>query len=260
MNPMTYLRGLYRDYDLGGDPIVIGGCERSGTTLVCSVVSAHPRVLTIPYETWGLAYGPEAGFEGPGPIRMSRIWKGLGTACRRPENDRWSEKTPANVFYFREILEHFGGAVRLVECIRDGRDVVTSVHPQDDEPWVPPDRWVSAVSVGLEVSDHPRVHTVRYEDIVRRPVPTIRSLYAFLELELEGDSETAKDSWTARWYERATVRWSTNLKGGAVGRIHSDSLQKWKRRDFPFRDRVGKLCADPRARSLLAEHGYLSDS
>ena len=35
-------------------PIVIGGCARSGTTLLLSVLSCHPNVYAIPVETQAL--------------------------------------------------------------------------------------------------------------------------------------------------------------------------------------------------------------
>ena len=51
-------------------PLIIGGCGRSGTTLLLSVLSAHPKVLAIPHETEAFcpgAYGAhvdlQASFE-----------------------------------------------------------------------------------------------------------------------------------------------------------------------------------------------------
>jgi hypothetical protein len=33
-------------------PIIIGGCARSGTTLLLSVLSCHPNIYAIPDETY----------------------------------------------------------------------------------------------------------------------------------------------------------------------------------------------------------------
>lgn len=253
MNVTSYVRGFYRMHRLREDPIVIGGCERSGTTLLRAVISAHPAVMTIPYETWGLAGGPKAGFESSTPIRVWRIWKGLGAATWKPGHERWAEKTPANIFYFEKILEHFRGSVHLIECVRDGRDVVTSIHPEDDAPWVPVERWIEAVEAGRELQDHPRVYTVRYEDLVERTLETIEDLYEFLGLPIEGEPE----AWISEWHQRAAVRSSQNLAGGRVGEIHSDSVRKWEQPDFPYTDRTKELVNRPRGRSCLEEHGYL---
>lgn len=248
MKPIAYIRGLWRCQSLGGDPVVIGGCERSGTTLVLSVLSAHPRVLAIPYETWALAWGPKAGLADSHEIRMRRIWRGIGVAQRRGGEDRWAEKSPANVFYFRKILGHFGGRVRCVEVVRDGRDVVTSIHPEEDGPWVPVERWVEAVKAGREVEDHPSVCTVRYEDLVMRPSPTMANLYGFLGLSVPGRARS--------WRERASVTTSPNLLGERVGRLRTSSVRKWERDNFGYLDRVRRLMRDRRARRLLKGLGY----
>lgn len=256
MDPVAYLRGFWRYQQLSRDPIVVGGCERSGTTLLLSVLSAHPSVLAIPYETWGLAWGPRTGFANSHRIRMSRIWRGLGVAQRAPAQDRWAEKSPANVFHFREILSYFDGDVQCLEVVRDGRDVVTSIHPADDEPWVPIERWIEAVDAGLSVAGRRAVTTVRYEDLVRRPIDTLYELCEALDLSAYGTARLSRRRSGPSWLENATVRRSENLVGRTVGRLRTDSVRKWTREGFPHSDRVEELVARPRARAPLREHGY----
>lgn len=183
--------------------------------------------------------------------------KGWDRQLGRATPKRWAEKTPANIFYFREMLEYFQGCVRLVECIRDGRDVVTSVHPKkDDEPWVPVNRWIDAVLAGRELRDHPNVCTIRYEDLVEHPMVTVKSLYEAIDLPTKTDAEGGATA-ISNWHERATVLSSENLVDRAVGDIHKKSLRKWEQPNFPFRDRIEQVVSNQEARDLLKEHGYL---
>ena len=111
-------------------PIVIGGCGRSGTSLLLSILSAHPHIAGIPEETY--AFCPDVwtpGAEGPGDLDMEVIGRHLAHLDPPASTTRWCEKTPKNVQVFGALLAHFGERVRLVHIVRDGRDVLTSRHP-----------------------------------------------------------------------------------------------------------------------------------
>lgn len=243
-------RGYRVSRRLSREPVVIGGCERSGTTLLQSILSAHPRIHAIAEETWALCHGPEAGFPGRRPIRPISLYVHLG---REPVSEaawRWSEKSPANVFYFGAILERFRERVRLIQIVRDGRDVVTSMHPDNpSDPWVPIERWVAAVEAGLPYLDHPRVLTLRYEDLVTSYEEQARRICAFLDEEFAPQMQD--------WRAHARIRGSRNLRGGQVKEIHAGSVRKFEAEDFPHGRLVERLTSDPRARRLLERHGFL---
>lgn len=255
-NPLPYACGLYRYHSLRGEPIVVGGCERSGTTLMQSILSAHPSILAIATETWAFAHGARAGFDDGRTFRPERLWKGLGQEPRAPSNTRWAEKSPANIFQFQEILDHFENRVRLIQLVRDGRDVVTSIHPDRQEPWVPVQRWIDAVSAGLRFRDHLNVMTVRYEDLVADSAATIASVLSFLGEDVPGATDAGRRSWLEGWHEHATMKSSRNLIGSRIGPVHSRSVRKWTRPGFPFRHRVDRLVADPLGEKLLRIYEY----
>ena len=94
----------------------------------------------------------------------------------------------------------FGGRVKLIQTVRDGRDVVTSMHPtrQENGFWISPERWVADVSAGLPYDRHPRVCVVRYEDLVMDYGKTIRRICNFLQEVCVPE--------VLNWHAHATVR------------------------------------------------------
>ena len=249
-NLRFYVAGYLESKRFARPPIIIGGCERSGTTLLQSILSAHPRIHAMADELWAFCYGPPAGFGGRRPIRLSRLYKYLGQYPIAHEARRWCEKSPANVFFFESILEHFDGRVQLIQIVRDGRDVVSSMHPGDpDKPWVPIRRWIAAVEAGLPYRAHDGVLTIRYEDLIADYMPTTQRICQFLDEEFTPE--------LTDWHANARVRSSVNLVGGAVGGIHTQSIRKFEAPDFPYRRIVEQLMAEPRARRLLEAYGYL---
>jgi hypothetical protein len=199
-------------------------------------------------ETWAFCHGPKAGFGGP-VIQPKRMQRRLGEGPRKPTATRWAEKSPANVFYFQEILAHFDD-VRLIHLIRDGRDVVTSMHPKrDDRPWVSPRRWVEAVTTGLAVDSDPRVLAVRYEDLVADCEKTMRRI-----LDHVGERPTHE---MRNWLEHSTIKRSGNLQGGAIMPVSMGSVRKFKQPGFKGQRYVEDLMRRSDAVSLLDRLGYL---
>jgi hypothetical protein len=233
-------------------PIVIGGCARSGTTLLLSVLSCHSRIFAIKKETYTLATAKgnrEPGTYPSRPLKLERLARQLEKAKARAPSSchRWCEKSPKNVLSFGAILEAFGENVRLIHMVRDGRDVVTSIHPGNPGRfWVSKDRWVLDVSVGLAFADHPQVLTVKYEDLTRNYPATISTICDFLDEEVEPSffayPDTATIKTSAAWYSPALP-------------MHSHSIERWKAPQYTAV--IDDFMRDPRAVQLLQRLGYL---
>jgi len=229
------------------DPIVIGGCARSGTTLLLSVLSCHPEIHAIPVETQALcptAYDPEPLYNAP--LNVSEIERHLQGVERLDRYRFWCEKTPRNVLFFGRIMRHFGSNLRILHVVRDGRDVVCSVHPSSpDRYWVTPQRWVNEVTAGLEVQGHPQVLTVRYEDLVLRYSQTVHAVLAFLSLEyvpqMNDYPANASVLRGEGWFKPARA-------------INSESVGRWKK--AVLHERVESLLAEPGALELLSRLKY----
>ncbi len=232
---------------LSRNPIIIGGCGRSGTTLLLSVLSCHPKIFAIEEETRGLC--PGGYLQNPtidAPFKLKKIFRYMINHEIPGSCERWSEKTPRNVLYFGRIIRHFGHRTRIIHMVRDGRDVVTSVHPSiPSKFWITPQRWIQDVTEGRKYDHYPQVLTIRYEDLVRKYEPTVRRICHFIEEEFvdafNAYPTTSKITRNEAWFGQAL-----HLHGNSIGRWKKDMYQK----------RVRSLLSIPKAGELLHYYGY----
>ncbi len=229
------------------DPIIIGGCGRSGTTLLLSILSAHPDIYAIDEET--STFCPTAYLENFNPkakINMLRFYCFLNKKIPKTCN-RWCEKTPKNVMCFGKILKYFNNKVKIIHIIRDGRDVILSKHPsKPDKYWVSPERWIKDVSTGLKYKGHPNVYTLKYEDLILNYQNTMKKLCAFLDIEFNQK--------ILNWHKYATVR-RNNAFFGEVRTLSKSSINKWEKKEN--KERVKDFLKKEKAKESLIELGYI---
>lgn len=228
--------------------LIIGGCGRSGTSLLLSILAAQPSIFAIPDETGAFcptAYGKT--LDRRAPLEIDRIREILRTADIKPGITRWCEKTPKNILFFHSILETLGSDVRVLNIVRDGRDVITSRHPQRfKSSWVGVDRWVRDVGAGMPFDTHPQMFVIRYEDLVFRFSQCLEKICAFLDEPLDQN--------VLDWHQHTTVRthsaWSND-----VAAIHGQSIGRWR---LPqYRSLVAEMMSDRDAVQLLKNYGYI---
>ena len=240
-NPILYYFGKKKaEKHFKGEPILIGGCGRSGTTLLLSIFSAHSDVYAFPKEIGAFSEWNE------GEARLDRLYRYILTHKLPEQKKRMCEKTPANIRYFDKILNHFNQNVKLIHLIRDGRDVMLSKHPKDpNKYWVSPKRWVNDVRAGLEYKDHPNVLTIKYEDLILTYQKTIEEITDFCNLELSDK--------ILNWHQHTEVRkneaWNSKVK-----KIHSNSVGKYKRSDD--KKRIQEIMSNSEVVKLLRELNY----
>jgi hypothetical protein len=106
------------------------------------------------------------------------------------------EQTPRYLFFAQEILDAFPDAV-VINMVRDPRDVLLSQKNKwrrrflgarniplmealrawaNYHPYTIARLWVAAVRSAIRLSGHPRFVSIRYEDLLKQPEETIRSL------------------------------------------------------------------------------------
>lgn len=251
------------------NPVVIGGCARSGTTLLLSLLSCHPNIFAIPFETQALspnAYGPilnprEADLEdappvdvpelnGSPPLYIDFLYRHLHELnfCAE-DSERWCEKTPMNVHFVGQLIDFFGEGFRFIHIVRDGRDVVTSQHPEHPPGyWVPPARWIRDVRAGRTYDNESEVLSIRYEDLVDDYLGTLKQICQFIDepysSAFESYPETAAIQSAGAWFKGASS-------------VSKRSEQRWKKEEH--REIVNQLLSDPQAIELLEHYGYLSE-
>lgn len=227
-------------------PIFIGGSPRSGTTLLISILASHPHIHAIDYETAAFhpEYHPEkllaALLFEPGNRRRLRI---------PPGKTRYCEKTPGNIRHVDQLVELFKGRVRCISLFRDGRDVVTSRHPENpSEYWVPVKRWIRDVKFGLKAERKGLAMTVKYEDLVAEPERVIPAICDYLEepfvpalLEYENNENPMSKITSMAWNASARP-------------ISTSSVRKWERPEHQAR--IEEFYGNAEAVELLHRLGY----
>lgn len=181
--------------------IFIGGCSRSGTTLLGAMLGAHPACITTPeshfkmnvlraqgqppdqidaraaldhinrhwrYKIWHMPLDPA---DLPGDVVGTTYGSLLNwiVTCYAGREGKsggaiWVDHTPENITYARTLLDLFPAA-KIVHIIRDGRGVAASIMPLD---WGPntiiraAHWWIENVSYGLALE------TMQDEQVVFR--------------------------------------------------------------------------------------------
>lgn len=169
-------------------PVFIGGCPRSGTTLLGAMLVAHPDCLATPesqfktdllgaWERGDLSGGQEAisaylakhwrfrlwGIDPPQGVRsgvpseralvetVQQAVQEYGRKVDRANARNWVDHTPANLRWAAQLGELFPGA-KFIHLVRDARAVAASVLPLDWGPNTPMAAarwWLSELSHGL---------------------------------------------------------------------------------------------------------------
>jgi hypothetical protein len=256
-------------YTSAASPVVLGGCSRSGTTLLRCLLGAH-RSLYIGPETAILSVGnrnidhlarvtelaPEClrGYYRRSSCMGQFAELVLSDLMAQSGKQRWGEKTPANVRRLERIFRFFPQA-RFVHIIRDGRDVVCSLrtHPKYRfeegrrvptgivNPWTQcVAEWIDDVHAGLKWRGDPRYYELQYEVLVSDPQGALRPLLGWLGEE---------------WDPAVLQSYQTDgleLQPRLAGAIDSGSVGRW-RQDLPEEARQS---FEPAARQLLTELGY----
>lgn len=230
------------------EPVIIGGCGRSGTTLLNSILSAHPNIAAIHPETYAFcptAYHPKVDLKAP--LEPAKALDALARQKLPAAARRWSEKSPKNILYFGRILDYFHRRVKLIQLVRDGRDVVTSMHP--DRPgrfYVSPERWIAEVAAGARFLGDPRVLTLRYEDLVLDSAAAWERIFRFIGEPLAPELFD---------YPRSATLQTDRAWFGPAKNIHADSIGRW--REHPGEGSpVRHLLEDPEGSRLLRLYGY----
>ncbi|MFA6215983.1 MAG: sulfotransferase, partial [Patescibacteria group bacterium] len=168
-------------------PIIIGGTSRSGTTLLLSILSAHPDIFAIPFETYAFANPWNKNQHLTPPLRLDKIYQCLAD-YEIPKNcHRWCEKTPWNIFWFNDIFRLFKGRVKLIFIVRDGRDAVLSIKSNNpNRPFAQKvEDWTEEAEAALIYKNNPLILGIKYEDLVLNYEATIRKVLNFIGEEFD---------------------------------------------------------------------------
>lgn len=260
-------------------PIFVGGAGRSGTTLLRVILDSHPhiacgpelKVIPILSQKWLAFQQPffAKAFQGNFVTKedLNQVFRqtiaSLLEKYRLHHNKpRSAEKSPNNVFLFPHLHILFPQSP-LIHVIRDGRDVIASLlsmnwidqHGEPLEytrcPGAAASYWADAVRAGRQLKQLPgHEHfylEVRYEDLVQKPLATLKKLFAFLS-----------EPWDARvldFYKQERSLASESSAKQVQQPLYASAVGRWKQDLHPSTKPIIKQFAG----DLLVELGYTQD-
>jgi hypothetical protein len=260
-------------------PIFVVGMQRSGTTLMRSLLCSHSNIAIVPGESQYLVregrepesrlrddfdaffdqYAGSAFFQRLGidadetraliktvdPITHAVVF---GTVieqyARHVGKARAGDKSPMHEAYVDTLLSWFPDA-RIVYMIRDPRSVIASLR---NVRWQKrlrsnvdgfAERWRLSATRAMKAASDDRRCVVRYESLVATPKPEVRRICKFLDEP----------------YEPEIIRARGASKGGER-RVTAKSLDKW--RDALSRGQIATI--EHMTRREMVHFGYEPDT
>lgn len=217
---------VFRFLKLKGDPIFIVGCGRSGTSLLLSIISAHPKIFGFPVETEIMMIEKRHSSFINRINNKRKLIPFLKGVPLKKTATRWCEKTPRNIHFIDAILNSYKNP-KIIHIIRDGRDVVTSKHPTSDKYWVSPERWVSEVKLGLKYQRNANVLTIKYEELLMEFEDSLNRIFQFLNEMVTNE--------VLNYEQNTDVKEMISFHNGKVKSIYKTALNKWERPEFEKR-------------------------
>lgn len=239
------------------------GCPRSGTTLLQSLLSAHPQVFSVPeshlysrvssrnrlLRRLGMARrdAPEifsrilvsSGLPPAKPrgvtvnFYLRRLAEALDKATLAEGKTVWLEKTPRHLYYLSDISRTLPSA-KFIHILRNGSDVVASLYETTHQYpglWGGErsidsciDRWIKDIALSSQYQGKRNHLIVRYEELIEDPETSLRKLLVFVDIPF------AKSILTDyRYASRKVVASSEAWKASVQDRIQDTRNCKFRR-------------------------------
>jgi hypothetical protein len=251
-------------------PIIVGGCHRSGTSLVRRILNAHSRIFC----------GPEVkflrDFNGDykdDPIRHLRFFPTARTVLHEEEllsifgkafvemhsraaalagKARWADKNPENVLYLPQWEHLLGSEWLLIHVVRNPLDTLASMKEASFPLTLPEtlegriDFYQRYTNAGLEFekSNSDRYYRLIYEKLVASPESVLPDLMTWLGEEFENRQldlnrgaeaghglEDRKIAATTEIHQQSVGRWQSLLNKREVRKIRAATDALWSQID-----------------------------
>ncbi|OCQ93927.1 hypothetical protein BCD67_20625 [Oscillatoriales cyanobacterium USR001] len=203
--------------------IFLVGAPRSGTTILQSLLAAHPSIISFP-ETKFFQYllSPsdnslsvadglkkffvdkikEPRFLSCFNNQQSELEKAnaliavLDTLAIEQNKSIWLEKTPQHIYYI-DYLEKLLPEALFIHILRNGMDVITSMYEATRKNPGPDawsgewsidfciQRWQEAISISYQYADKNNHILVKYEQFVENPRLTLLNICQFAQIEFD---------------------------------------------------------------------------
>jgi hypothetical protein len=227
-------------------PIVVGGCFRSGTSLVRRVLDAHSRIHCGPEVKFLRDFHGDYFTDPLGHLRFTTTARSLvpdevlfdvlgrafielhERAALAAGKARWADKAPENAVYLHAWERLLGDRWLYVHVVRNPLDTLASINEHPFPLSIPGSldarvalyrRYVEAGCAA--VRDRPRrACLVRYEELVMQPESALSKLMTWLGEALEPQQ--------LQFNTVTHVRGLEDPKVVGTSSVHADSLGRWR--------------------------------
>lgn len=280
-----------KEYVSDESPIIIGGCGRSGTTLLRLMIDSHPQVCIGPESS---LFAANLENDWLGRPTGTHSWVTLSSKfdieinlinrlrkealsqsefieiffklyAEKQQKKFWGDKTPRNIRVMDFVFKHFPKA-RFIHVIRDGRDTVCSLRTHPKHKMVNGEfkklntrnpinkcikRWVEDVSLGIKYRGDSRYFEVNYEPLVHDCEATLKNVCSFLDISFHSKM---LEHHKIKGPSRDISKFPQNQD--AMSPVRVSSLYRWQK------DLVGeeKVLFKKEAGDLLIKSGYVKDN
>ncbi|MBX2865387.1 MAG: sulfotransferase [Leptolyngbyaceae cyanobacterium MAG.088] len=252
-------------------PIFIVGMPRSGTTLLTTILSAHPRIAISP-ETHFLTYwvptyhnldfskatdfeafwqvlsrskrfsyfdiDPDktlAAILAKGSLNNASIFAGwLETYAERCQKPRWGEKTPLHYQHLDQLLTWFPKA-QVLWMLRDPRAVAASLLKMawaSNYVHIHAEQWNQSTRLYEEHwQTDPRVKLIRYEDLIHQTDLILKEIFNFLNEDYLEGLLAQRTVETIPIVNRQG--WALSHLNQTLQPLEAKAIDKWKQELWP---------------------------
>lgn len=250
-------------------PIIIGGCYRSGTSLVRRILDSHSRIHCGPEIKFFLDFYNKYISDDLKHIRFfntarhilddETLFNILGQAfiqihekaAYEAGKARWSDKCPENIIYLDKWQALLGNSWLFIHVVRNPLDTLASIKKIDFSKTIPRNiderikLYKSYNIAGIEFgSRYPRrYYRLLYEDLVLNPEMTLRDLMKWLNEIFEKEQlkfnqyhhqdgiEDPKVTNTKMIHTKSVGIWPTILTKSESEKIWSETHTIWDQID-----------------------------
>lgn len=246
-------------------PIVVGGCLRSGTSLVRRILDSHPRIHCGPEITFFRDFYGDYRNDPLAHLRYARTIRDLvpeeealavlgrafvelhERAARRAGKARWADKAPENVLYLSQWEELLEGRWLFVHVVRNPLDTVASMRsrfpltlPEGLAEQADVYRRYTEAGLAFESTDPGRVLRLVYEELCEAPSERVQHLMewlgerfepaqlAFNELPHQEGLEDPEVARTDRVRRESVGRWSSTLSEDEADLVWTRTRELWR--------------------------------